>query len=279
MFPHPFLNSARRLRSGWWIAIFFAVLAVFLVPMIVFARDTSGEVSIGAQALAVAAASLLCQMARRRPISDLIGALNWHWPRDLLAGALIGATLMAAPALGLAALGAVSFSVSADWSTPLVQGALLFAGVAAVEELTFRGFVFQRLLDGVGLWPAQIVVALFFVLTHSSALSAAGPLGYLAGLNIFLASIMFGLAFVRTRSLAMPFGLHFAANFVQGSVLGFGVSGGDEQGALTPLLSGPAWLTGGAFGLEASAPGLVCVILVIVLLLCWPKPAAEPRRN
>jgi uncharacterized protein len=277
-FPHPFLNSERRLRSGWWIAIFFAILAALLVPLIVFGRDANGEVSIAAQALAVAVASLICQALRRRPISELLGKLNWSWPRDALMGGALGAALMAAPALVLLAFGAVSFSVGSDVVTPLVQGALLFVGVAAVEELTFRGFVFQRLLDGVGVWPAQIIVGFFFVLTHSSALTAAGPLGYLAGLNIFLASLMFGLAFIRTRSLAMPFGLHFAANFVQGSVLGFGVSGGEESGALIPAMRGPAWLTGGDFGLEASAPGLICVILVIVVLLRWPDASQVPNR-
>ncbi len=64
----------------------------------------------------------------------------------------------------------------------------------------------------------------------------------------------------------MPIGIHFAANFVQGGVLGFGVSGNDEQGLLTPTLSGPDWLTGGAFGLEASVPGLLGVIAITLWL-------------
>jgi membrane protease YdiL (CAAX protease family) len=273
------LNRERRLHSGWWIAIFFAVLAALLVPLILFARDEAGEVSIAVQALAVLIASLICQALRRRPIGELIGKLNWRWPRDVLAGGLLGAVLMAAPALLLVVIGAVSFSPGSNGFAPLGQGALLFVGVAAVEELTFRGFVFQRLLDGVGVWPAQIIVAFFFVLTHSSALQAAGPIGYLAAANICLASLMFGLAFIRTRSLAMPFGLHFAANFVQGSVLGFGVSGGEEQGALNPVLQGPTWLTGGDFGLEASVPGLICVILMIVILLRWPRTAENVGAN
>lgn len=141
----------------------------------------------------------------------------------------------------------------------------------------FRGFVFQRLIDGLGAWPAQAIVALFFVLTHSAALEAAGLMGWLAGVNIALASVMFGLAFIRTHSLAMPLGLHFAANFVQGPVLGFGVSGSGGAGLLQPFSQGPDWLTGGGFGLEASAPGLVCVVLVTGLLLAWPPRRGESQ--
>ena len=81
---------------------------------------------------------------------------------------------------------------------------------------------------------------------------------------------MFGLAFVRTRSLALPLGLHFAANVVQGPLLGFGVSGDDQPGWLTPVMPGDqSWVTGGAFGLEASVPGFVSVVVMTLLLWAW----------
>lgn len=269
-FPNPFLNSRGRVRNGWWIALFFVVLAAMLVPQIILARGAEAGVPLWRQALTVFAASILCQMLRRKPLSELLGAFDLRWPRELLVGVALGTALMAAPALLLSAIGAVRFTSGAG-AAALAPGVLLFAAVAATEELMFRGFLFQRLIDGLGVWPAQLLIAALFLLTHSTALQAAGPLGYLAGVNIFLASILFGVAFVRTRSLALPFGLHFAADFVQGTVLGFGVSGNDEQGASSPHLSGPDWLTGGAFGLEASIPGLVCVIALIALLLRWPQ--------
>ena len=87
-----------------------------------------------------------------------------------------------------------------------------------------------------------------------------------AGANIFLASILFGLAYLRTRSLAMPFGLHLPANVTQGPILGFGVSGNDGVSLLVPVASGaPDWLYG-KLGLEASVPGLVCVVALLVIL-------------
>jgi hypothetical protein len=68
----------------------------------------------------------------------------------------------------------------------------------------------------------------------------------------------------------MPLGLHFMANLIQGGVLGFGVSGTEQTGLLKPVFSEvPVWLTGGQFGLEASVPGLICVMIIFVLFQRW----------
>lgn len=266
---NPFISRAGKLRNGWWIALFFVVLAVLLLPLIFIARDENAQVPLWGQAVVVIAASMICQALRRRPLQELVGAINWRWPLHLLLGAAIGAALMLAPALLLWMLGAVRWTVSTAGLSAVPMVLAVFALVAVVEEFTFRGFLFQRLIDGLGVWPAQALVAGLFVLTHSAAIQDAGAIGLMAGLNIFIASLMFGFAFVRTRSLALPIGIHFAANFVQGGVLGFGVSGNDEQGVLAPVLSGSDWLTGGAFGLEASLPGLICVAAITVALWRW----------
>jgi membrane protease YdiL (CAAX protease family) len=279
MLSNIFLNAQRRLRSGWWIALFFVVLAALLLPFLVSAREETAGVSIYIQAAIILAASLICQALRRKPLSDLFGPLDWRWPQQLLLGAAGGALLMALPALLLAALGAVSWQVNANWSTTLGPTLGVLAAAAAAEELLFRGFLFQRLIDGLGAWPAQLLIAALFVLTHSDALIGQGTLAFLAGTNIFLASIMFGLAYLRTRSLAMPLGLHFAANAVQGPILGFGVSGSDEPGLLTATsAAAPDWLTGGTFGLEASVPGIVCLILLTALLWRWRHPETAVHR-
>ena len=63
---------------------------------------------------------------------------------------------------------------------------------------------------------------------------------------------MLGGAYILTRSLWMPMGLHAAWNFTQGPVLGVPVSGNATHGILQARLTGPTILSGGAFGLEAS---------------------------
>lgn len=264
-----FTNTQGRLRSGWWIAIFLLVLLAFLAPLIVLASMREQGVPLWQQAAALLAASILCQALRQRPFSEMLGALDLRWLSGLGIGLGLGFAVMAVPAALLAVFGAVTFKLNAPDAAALAGLFGVFVLVAVTEELMFRGFAFQRLLDGLGLWPAQLIGAFFFVLTHSDALRDAGMLGALGAINIFIASLMFGFAFVRTRSLAMPIGIHLAANFTQGALLGFGVSGNDMQGWLTPTAHGPDWLTGGAFGLEASVPGLICLIVLTAALMRW----------
>jgi membrane protease YdiL (CAAX protease family) len=98
-------------------------------------------------------------------------------------------------------------------------------------------------------------------------------------LTIGLSAILFGFCYLRTRSLALPIGLHLGWNWAQGSLLGFGVSGTtDTKGLWTPVFHGrPEWLTGGAFGLEASLPCAFVCGVAIWLVWHWKGPglAAE----
>ena len=83
MSPNPFLDGARRLRSGWWIGIFFAVLASLLLPLILLARESGTDVSPVEQLAVVLVASLICQALRREPRVPAHGAAR----RALASGA------------------------------------------------------------------------------------------------------------------------------------------------------------------------------------------------
>ncbi|NTW02788.1 MAG: CPBP family intramembrane metalloprotease, partial [Oscillochloris sp.] len=78
------------------------------------------------------------------------------------------------------------------------------------------------------------------------------------------AGILFGTAYMFTRSLWFVFGLHTAWNFLQGPVFGINISGSNlvHESLLIPSIQGPDLLTGGAFGIEAS---LVAVLLGLAL--------------
>jgi len=270
---HAFLNSQRQLRNGWWTLIFFLVLASTLVPALIIAQQNSMDVSIGLQAVLIALTSASCQLLRRKPLAELLGKFNLRWFKELCVGGLVGSALMLVPALMMRISGWVDWQWNPTGFSTFLSTVLFFAGVAAAEELLFRGFVFQRLLAGVGQWPAQLILAGYFLLTHLNNPGMTSEVKVLAGVNIFLASIMFGLAFIRTRSLAMPLGLHFMANVMQGCVLGFGVSGTDQSGLLKPIFAGvSAWLTGSQFGLEASLIGVISVVVTLLALYIW-KPS------
>ena len=126
----------------------------------------------------------------------------------------------------------------------------------------FRGYPFQQLVKALGPGHAQWIFGILFTLVHWGNPGLAGPARPWATLNILLAALLLGLCYLRTRSLAMPMGLHFGWNWAQGSLLGFPVSGLNfAQGPWKPVSqNGPHWLTGWAFGLEASALcTLVCL--------------------
>jgi membrane protease YdiL (CAAX protease family) len=265
-----FFDGERRLRNGWWVFAFYAGLAGMLIATSVLLNSKEG-ISIPYQLAMVAALTCLLQFARRRPVSEVTGALNAGALKQFAAGSLAGIALMLLPALILLAGGWVRFELSAQGAAALLPGLLMLAPAAILEELVFRGFVFRRLQDGLGLVLALLITSAFFVLTHMGNPGMSGVTKYLAALNIFMASIMFGLALVRTGGLAMPIGLHLMANFTQGTVLGFGVSGNSLPGMLAAQTgNAPVWLTGGQFGLEASLPGLLAVVALTVLLYRWP---------
>jgi membrane protease YdiL (CAAX protease family) len=258
-----FKTSAGNLRNIWWVGIFFLVLAAITFPVILLSQQYHWEITIAQQALIVVAASWISQLLRKRPLTEITGRFNFIWAKDLVRGILIGAILMFLPALVLYLGGWVNFEIQPINAKASLIATAVFVSVAVAEEFLFRGFIFQRLIGSMGVWPAQLIIAAYFLLIHINNPGMHGTIKLLASVNIFIASLLFGFAFIKTKSLAMPLGIHFMANWVQGTLLGFGVSGNDEAGILKPhFVEAPAWLTGGTFGLEASLPGLVSLVII-----------------
>jgi membrane protease YdiL (CAAX protease family) len=205
------------------------------------------------------------------PLGSVGLRLDGRWGRQFLLGALAGAGLIALMALAVYLGGGFHLARNPQAGLGgLLAGAWLYLAVAFSEELLFRGYLFQRLVRGMGPWPAQGVAALLFAGIHWGNPGMAGATRAWASLDIAIAAILLGLCCLRTRSLAMPIGLHLGWNFTQGTLLGFGVSGIPGAGWWRPVFHGQAaWLTGGAFGLEASLP---CALVgaAACLALCAP---------
>ncbi|HUG80856.1 MAG TPA: type II CAAX endopeptidase family protein [Bryobacterales bacterium] len=152
------------------------------------------------------------------------------------------------------------------WSYAVV---ILFLGAAA-EELLFRGFALQQLIRASNVWVAVMGTSILFGLLH-----AGNPGASNVGLvNTALFGCLFGFLLVRTRSLAIPIGVHFGWNFTLVAI-GVNVSGIRIKLAdMTLGASGPTLWSGGAYGPEASLITSLAVPLVICVVLCLP-----PRAN
>jgi hypothetical protein len=83
--------------------------------------------------------------------------------------------------------------------------------------------------------------------------------------------VVLSAAYLRTRALWLPWGIHFAWNTVLGLLLGLPVSGLRLFNVVIHTsVTGPKWLTGGSYGIEASAPGAFAVVMGLVLV--WKLP-------
>jgi len=272
---NPFLNPDRKLRNGWWIVIFFLLLAALVVPATIYASTHSGKVPITWQAGMALAATYACLALRRESPSKLVGPAT-SYLRGLPIGMALGLAIWSVTAAVLWVTGSVSWQLSPNAAAALGTGVGEGIAVAIAEELIFRGFVFRRLIDGIGVWPAQLAMAAYFLLNHWNNPGMSGTTQMIAATNIFLAALLFGALYLRTESLAIPVALHFALNFTQGNLLGFGVSGHDNPGVFSPTLhTTRVWWTGGAFGLEASLPGTLMILGVFVAVLKWKVPQAK----
>lgn len=133
----------------------------------------------------------------------------------------------------------------------------LWVFIAVSEEIGFRAVIFRLVEERAGSGIALLISAIIFGALHltNEDASLAGVAGIALGSGIFYAAV-----FMITRRLWTVIGLHFAWNFVEGSFYGVPVSGYDFDGILVSSLVGPNWLTGGAFGPEASIPALAILV-------------------
>jgi uncharacterized protein len=133
------------------------------------------------------------------------------------------------------------------------------------EEIIMRGIVFRISEESLGTWLALAISALLFGGLHLINPNAT----WFAALFIAVeAGILLGAAYIVTRRLWLPIGMHFAWNITQGAIFGVAVSGQAVNGLLRSTLSGPELLSGGAFGAEASVLCvLVCTSMALFLIV------------
>jgi hypothetical protein len=202
------------------------------------------------------------------------------WKRQLGAGCILG--------LILASLAVIPVIVWADSRVDIhVNSRSLLRAVIVViilifgalaEEMMFRGYPFQRLEEGIGALGAIAVFSVLFGLVHLSNPGAS----LLGLLNTVLIGLVLAIAYLRTRALWLCWGIHFGWNAALGLLFGLPVSGLRIFNVVVRgSATGPRWLTGGSYGVEASAPGIFAIAVGLLVVWKWPmahlgKPLTFP---
>ncbi|HEY3784230.1 MAG TPA: CPBP family intramembrane glutamic endopeptidase [Steroidobacteraceae bacterium] len=197
------------------------------------------------------------------PIREAFGARFWE-------GFAIGVITAGAVAIGMIALGGMTVHGLALhgsrllWASVAWFGANVLVGVA--EELLFRGYLLQSLRKSLGFWPAALCISAWFAADHYF---------FKQGENLWDVITLFSLGLwlcysvLRTGTLWLAIGEHAAFDYMQIFIIGTPNGGIAPTGHLLNVsFHGPAWITGGELGTEASFL-MYPTIALMFLYIAW----------
>lgn len=269
--------DAGRLRPIW--RFFVSVVLLFLAFMVVgkllpwvlgigkaqpgFLVAAFWQSLIGMIAV-LASYKLMTAVFDRRALGSMGLAFHSRWWRELLRGLVVGAAMLFVAIVLEVLCGFARYTFTPHPALGAGCLTLLVFALAAVnEEAIFRGYPFQRLAESITPVGAVAVTCLFFGFAH-----LANPhRTWISTLNTALVGVPFCIAYLRTRALWLPIGIHFIWNFLLGFFLGMPVSGLTVPASvLRARVSGPVWMTGGDYGPEGGLLALAAILAGTVYL-------------
>ena len=291
-----FINEHGRLRSGWRAAAFlisflflsfiFIFASITVISQLEFGESTTSYLPLLvpftiSAIIAVLLGWLFGKLFEGLPFRAIGIAFTPSWLKNLIAGCVVGAVALGSSIIIAVMSGGMSLAVNRVSSgsaitTTLLTTLLIFAVGAVSEETLFRGYLLQTFSRAKLAWLGIAFTSLLFAFAHNNNPDVSN----LSWLNTLLAGIWFALAYLKTRDLWFPLGIHLAWNWLQGPVFGINVSGITEFSP-DPVLRatdiGPAWLTGGSYGIEG---GLACTFaLVVSTVMIYYLPAVKPSEE
>ncbi len=258
----------------WGLVAFVVVWLLGFAPQfLLYAHVPYAVVFFLEGAVSAAGFLLYVRLVEKRPATELS---SFRW-RLLPLGALVGAGFFALLIGILIVTGHYridSLALPSRWF-----GAIIFAlGTAIWEEVTFRGLLFRSIERAAGTWVGVAVSALVFGAVHGLDPNAS----ILASLAIVVESgLMLAMAYVFTRTLWFPIGIHFGWNFTEDYLFGIRVSGHAPRPSIfTGSLYGTPTFTGGSFGVEAALPSVLlgCAVAAVFVWLAYRNREIVPLR-
>lgn len=276
-----------RLRAGWRLLLHTILLVIFgiivsvVAGFIGFVDET--VTSILNQILTFIVITGSVYVARRwldkRSFESLGLRLNRQALFDVLAGTGITFLQMGFIYLLMLGLGWLTFEGFAWEFDPInvvvvsvLTAFIVFIFVGWNEELLSRGYHLQTIASGTNLFWGVVISSAVFGLLHLGNPNAT----WVSAAGIFFAGVYLAYAYIRTKQLWLPIGLHIGWNFFEGVVFGFPVSGLDIYALTRIQVHGPEIWTGGPFGPEAGLIVLPSLLLGAGLIYLYTKNRAIP---
>ena len=286
-----FIATDGKLRAIWRAAIFYAAGTSLVFPLVDWALallSKSAHLSPGLTAGNIALSefanfltALICTGAfalyeRRRVDSyglPIRRAVSWQ----TFEGAAVGVIMAGAVAVGMIALGGMQIEGLASSGSALAFFALAWLGanicVGIAEEFWFRSYFQQTLWKSIGFWPATTVIALIFAAEHYFFKQGENIWDVITLVSL---SMLLSYTMLRTGTLWFAVGFHIAFDYMQLFVIGTPNGSQFPVGRLLDVrFNGPAWLTGGVLGTEASFL-MYPAIALLWLYVCWRYRANPP---
>ena len=291
-----FFNPYGRLRSGWRLTIFLLLLIILYIVFEQVVRTLYGFISTyrsipypdfllglvfrgGSLVLALGAGYLCAHFLEELPWRSLGASFHKGWLKDFCIGSVVGfAALAVAVVVALIGRG-LSFSLNHDWTSvirSMIGSGVLFVVAAFAEEAMFRGYALQTLARAKLASLGVILTLALFGLAHLTNPNAVPGFTFA---NTAIAGLWFAVAYLRTRSLWLPLGLHWSWNWALGWFFGLPVSGLSvtSHTLLKASDTGPNWLTGGSYGIEGGVAGTIALALATIVLWLKPPVSADPE--
>lgn len=268
-----FLKNKEKLRNGWRILIFFLVFfATFVLLDFIRSPLPTGDISIEIIVtefvfLSSVAISTLIMMRffEKSHFVEIGLKIGSKTASEICIGLGLGFLMIAIVVVPNAILGYYKYNFTLNKIFPeIFKVTLFFLLVAFAEEILFRGYPFQRLIDGTNPLIATLIFSSLFSLAHFQNPNVNS----IALLNVFLAGVWLSSAYLKTRSLWLPISLHFSWNFSQGYLFSLPVSGINffETVFHVEIMS-KNLISGGEFGPEGSILASLVLIIATIFIL------------
>jgi membrane protease YdiL (CAAX protease family) len=280
-----FSPEERRLRAGWRLLVqfiaWFILSILFSIPFagILLQPDQQSPAFFLANGVVSAlAATVSIYLARRWLDHRSFLDLGLHWNRRAVADISLGIgltgvifALIYTVEWGFGWLQFEGFAWESQAISAVARASLwmllayIFTGWG--EELLFRGYWLQNLMEGTNVFWGVVISSLVFALVHLGNPNPSAE----AVVGLTVGGLFFAYTYLRTRGLWLPVGIHIGWNLFEGTVFGFQVSGTQPFRLVEQSVSGPALVTGGAFGPEAGLIILPALLLGAVIVYVYTR--------